>query len=64
MANFMASASDRHYNFVMRQEAKKREEYDAMVALVLEEVHPAQFSTLTPSPKEIENKAWLLGIKY
>ena len=64
MAHFTASASDRHYNFAMRQAAKKREEYNAMITLVLEEVHPGHFSALPPSPKEIEAKAWLLGIKY
>lgn len=64
MAHFTASTSERHYNFVMRQMAKKREEYKAMQSLVLESVHPGHFSALPPSPKEIEGKAWLLGIKY
>ena len=51
------------YNRAMYNQAMNRAEYVAMQQLVLENVHPSQFSALPPSPKEIERKALLLGIE-
>jgi hypothetical protein len=45
------------------EKAARQAEYDAMVELVLGEVHPAQFTQLPPSPREIEVKACMLGVR-
>ena len=60
---FTKSASERHYDAVMRDKVRNAEEYRAMQALVLEAVHPSQFSALPPSPREIEVKAYILGLE-
>ena len=41
---------------------KEKEDYAAMLVLVIEEVHPSQFRALPPSPAEIQNKAAIIGI--
>ncbi len=51
------------YNRAMYNAAKNNAEYVAMQLLVIECVHPSQFTCLPPSPKEIERKALLLGIE-
>jgi hypothetical protein len=45
------------------EKATRLAEYAAMVELVLGEVHPAQFTELPPSPREIEVKATMLGVR-
>ena len=51
------------YNRAMYNAAMNKAEYVAMQQLVIETVHPSQFTCLPPSPKEIEYKARLLGIE-
>lgn len=51
------------YNSAMAYAAKNAEELRALQSLVIEEVHPSQFSALPPSPKEIKAKGRLLGLE-
>ena len=51
------------YNKAMSNAAKNREELAALRLIVVEEVHPSQFTTLPPSPQEIEKKGRLLGLE-
>lgn len=58
--------SQRQYEHLCRvsaQRAKREHDYQAMLCLVIEEVHPAHFEQLPPAPKELECKASLLGIR-
>jgi len=51
------------YNKACFNAARNNEERAALRLLVIEEVHPSQFTTLPPSPKEIEAKGRLLGLE-
>ena len=51
------------YNKAMSNAAKNREELAALRLIVVEEVHPSQFTTLPPSPQEIEKKGRFLGLE-
>lgn len=58
--------SQRQYEHLCRvaaERAKRMEDYQAMLCLVVSEVHPAHFPQLPPSPAELESKASLLGIR-
>jgi hypothetical protein len=51
------------YNKAMSNSFRNREELAALRLIVVEEVHPSQFSTLPPSPREIDAKGRLLGLE-
>lgn len=51
------------YNKAMSNAVRNNEERAALRAIVIEEVHPSQFSALPPSPREIEAKGRLLGLE-
>ena len=58
--------SQRQYDLLCRVSAervKRENDYQAMLCLVAQEVHPAHFSTLPPAPSELEVKASVLGIR-
>lgn len=58
--------SQRQYNHLCRvaaERAKLQRDYTAMLELVVQEVHPAHFPQLPPSPAELEVKASVLGIR-
>ncbi len=54
---FLTSRSDRAYTWAMRQNLKAQELRDLVFPLVIEAVHPSQFSVLPPSPKALSWKA-------
>lgn len=58
----LTSFSERAYCHAMRRKVHASQERIARFQIVIEAVHPAHFSTLPPAPKELESKAWLLGI--
>jgi hypothetical protein len=51
------------YNKAMSNVVRNNEERAALRLIVVEEVHPSQFSTLPPSPREIDAKGRLLGLE-
>ena len=58
--------SQKQYNHLCRvsaERAKREQDYQAMLSLVIQEVHPAHFPQLPPAPSELEVKASLLGIR-
>jgi len=58
--------SQRQYNHLCRVSAEKvklERDYAVMLELVAQEVHPAHFPVLPPSPAELEIKASVLGIR-
>ena len=58
--------SQRQYNHLCRhaaERAQKAADYEVMLQLVAQEVHPAHFQALPPSPAELEVKASVLGIR-
>ena len=58
--------SQRQYNHLCRVSAervKRERDYEVMLELVAQEVHPAHFDQLPPSPADLEVKASLLGIR-
>ena len=62
----LAGSRERHYNYVLRaRHAEKRKEEERAVAwlIVLEHCHPSQLGELPPSPKMLDQKAWLLGLQ-
>lgn len=56
------SFSERNYIMAMRNKAAARAERLAKFQVVIESVHPGHFDQLPPSPKELESKAYLLGL--
>ena len=63
MENHMRFNIDLFRQSQAAEKAKRQAEYDAMLELVLGEVHPSQFAALPPAPREIEWKASVLGIR-
>ena len=58
--------SQRQYNLLCRvsaERAKRERDYEVMLQLVVQEVHPAHFPVLPPAPSELEVKASVLGIR-
>ena len=58
--------SQRQYEHLCRVSAervKRENDYQAMLCLVAQEVHPAHFPQLPPSPADLEGKASVLGIR-
>ena len=53
----------RAYNSYQRKKQREREELMACLHLMMEEVHPANWSVLPPSPKQLILKATVMGVK-
>ena len=63
MENHMRFNIDLFRQSQAAEKAKRQAEYDVMCELVLDAIHPSQFTVLPPSPKEMEWKASVLGIR-
>lgn len=63
MLNHMRFNIDLFRQSQAAEKAKRQAEYDVMCELVLDAIHPSQFAALPPSPREIEWKASVLGIR-
>ena len=58
--------SQKQYDHLCRVSAertKRQHDYAVMLELTMQEVHPAHFPVLPPSPAELEVKASVLGIR-
>lgn len=62
----LATGEERHVDWVLRvRRAEKRKEEDRKIAweLVIGHCHPSHLGELPPSPRVLDNQAWLLGLQ-